>query len=71
MICQGCGGVLGRDCWNESDCVWITRQMALQNLEEYNQHYEEMAKVKRQQDRQQRDDYWRDVLGFDPVAMGM
>jgi hypothetical protein len=20
--------VLGRDCWNEADCVWITRDMA-------------------------------------------
>lgn len=26
--CQGCGGVLGRDCWNEQDCVWITMDMA-------------------------------------------
>ena len=26
--CQGCGGVLGRDCWNEADCVWISQDMA-------------------------------------------
>ena len=26
--CAGCGGVLGRDCWNEADCVWITQDMA-------------------------------------------
>jgi hypothetical protein len=27
-ICQGCGGVLGRDCWNEADCVQISNQQA-------------------------------------------
>lgn len=26
-ICSGCGGVLGRDCWNEHDCVMIGRNM--------------------------------------------
>ena len=25
--CQGCGGVLGRDCFNETDCVNITHRM--------------------------------------------
>ena len=25
-ICRGCGGVLGRDCWNEADCVQISNQ---------------------------------------------
>lgn len=28
MRCAGCGGVLGRDCWNEQDCVWISQDMA-------------------------------------------
>lgn len=23
--CNGCGGVLGRDCWNEQDCVSISQ----------------------------------------------
>ena len=27
-ICRGCGGVLGRDCWNEADCVQISNQQA-------------------------------------------
>lgn len=27
MICRGCGGVLGRDCWNESECVWISEDL--------------------------------------------
>lgn len=22
-ICKGCGGVLGRDCWNEMECLMI------------------------------------------------
>jgi hypothetical protein len=23
-ICRSCGGVLGRDCWNEQDCMQIS-----------------------------------------------
>lgn len=30
MRCAGCGGVLGRDCWNQQDCVWISQDMAMQ-----------------------------------------
>lgn len=29
--CSGCGGVLGRDCWSEEDCVMITRSMENDN----------------------------------------
>lgn len=25
-LCQGCGGVLGRDCFNEMDCISISHQ---------------------------------------------
>jgi hypothetical protein len=28
MICPGCGGVVGRDCWNPQECEWISRDMA-------------------------------------------
>lgn len=31
-ICQGCGGVLGRDCFHEQDCIEISRQQAQQNI---------------------------------------
>lgn len=24
--CQGCGGILGRDCYNESDCLMISHR---------------------------------------------
>lgn len=27
--CQGCGGVLGRDCWNEEDCMAIAHDQEL------------------------------------------
>lgn len=41
-ICQGCGGVLGRDCFNERECIYISQQ---QEQEEYykqqRQAYEE------------------------------
>lgn len=26
-ICQGCGGVLGRDCFNEQECIQITNSI--------------------------------------------
>ena len=26
-ICNGCGGVVGRDCFNQSECEWIARDM--------------------------------------------
>jgi hypothetical protein len=28
MTCSSCGGVIGRDCFNPSECAEITRQMA-------------------------------------------
>lgn len=27
-ICRACGGVLGRDCWNEADCLRISNDSA-------------------------------------------
>jgi hypothetical protein len=26
-VCRGCGGVVGRDCWNPQECEWISRDM--------------------------------------------
>lgn len=26
MICKGCGGLLGRDCFNPQECEWIAEQ---------------------------------------------
>ena len=28
MICHGCGGIVGRDCFNPQECEQITRDMA-------------------------------------------
>lgn len=27
MICPGCSGVVGRDCFNPGECEWICRDM--------------------------------------------
>ncbi len=32
--CQGCGGVLGRDCYNEQECIQITRNLEDSNFVE-------------------------------------
>lgn len=29
MICKSCGGVIGRDCFNQEECAAITRDMAM------------------------------------------
>ena len=36
-ICIGCGGVLGRDCWNEQDCVQISQSQNSQDQQFINQ----------------------------------
>jgi hypothetical protein len=28
--CPGCGGVIGRDCFNPEECAWISQQQANQ-----------------------------------------
>lgn len=28
MICNGCGGLVGRDCFNPQECEWISADMA-------------------------------------------
>lgn len=32
-ICNGCGGILGRDCFNEMECIQISEQMRYQDNE--------------------------------------
>lgn len=48
MRCSGCGGTLGRDCFNEAECIEISRQREQDYREfEYlcNQIYELQGKV--------------------------
>jgi len=33
QICNGCGGVVGRDCFNPQECEWISRQMDRDDVE--------------------------------------
>lgn len=35
MLCHGCGGVLGRDCFNPQECEQITRDMAIQHQHQH------------------------------------
>lgn len=36
--CPSCGGIIGRDCFNPSECAWITEQ---QNRQHDRDHYKE------------------------------
>lgn len=43
IICKGCGGVLGRDCWNAAECEAISRDMEMQAYADpYRQEIEEL-----------------------------
>lgn len=33
--CQGCGGIIGRDCFNPTECLWISQQQQQDNGEQY------------------------------------
>lgn len=46
--CQGCGGVLGQDCWNEIDCMEIGRRQEMDSIEHQdmlNRFYELESKI--------------------------
>ena len=38
-VCNSCGGIIGRDCFNPQECAWITQQMevasAVQNERQF------------------------------------
>ena len=29
-ICPGCGGIIGQDCFNPTECLWISEQQLMQ-----------------------------------------
>lgn len=42
MICRGCGGVVGRDCFNPPECEWITQELTESAREQWAQDYAAM-----------------------------
>jgi hypothetical protein len=42
VICPGCGGVVGRDCFNPPECEWITRELTEDARERWAQEYAAM-----------------------------
>lgn len=45
-ICNGCGGVIGRDCFNTQECEWISRSMDIDDAvkREQEKQYERIEK---------------------------
>jgi hypothetical protein len=41
-ICPGCDGILGVDCFNEQECIWISQQMQQQQEPIDNTDYESL-----------------------------
>lgn len=73
MICQSCGGVLGRDCFNPEECQWISDRMAAeyaaQQFEQYAAQAYEAHVGKLHQ--QYIEEMAAGEAGFDPIALGM
>jgi hypothetical protein len=73
VICGGCGGLVGRDCFNPQECEWITRDMQMRAEREralYRQGEEEYH-------REQEEAYWRereadfDMMRLEETCMGL
>lgn len=74
MICQSCGGIVGRDCFNPDECAWITMQMQAEDAarRELERHgYREYLKMCERDYGDHLRQEWCDHIGFDPIAMGM
>lgn len=52
-ICQSCGGVIGRDCFNPDECAWITESMQRESVmsEQRQMHYQHEAELHQLQER--------------------
>jgi hypothetical protein len=44
--CNGCGGIIGRDCFNPQECEWISRSMEIDHAvkQEKDRQYREIEK---------------------------
>jgi len=71
--CRGCGGLLGRDCFNEDDCVWIMADMRMREAQDAQlyreverEHYEALE---REHFRAQEEDF--DAARLEATGMGL
>lgn len=55
--CPGCGGVVGRDCFNPSECEWIARDMEARALAQRQIEQDEYAAAMREMER----DHYREL----------
>lgn len=44
-ICNGCGGIVGRDCFNPQECEWISRDIEAQHYAQQAAEYQEYEAV--------------------------
>ena len=42
MICQGCGGLVGRDCFNPQECLQIFQSMMFDDGQQYRDEINEL-----------------------------
>ena len=77
MICQSCGGVVGRDCYNPEECMWITQRMAAEYQAQQQEQYYAEREYEKFEGRAIQEYYEKlhqeHLLeqGFDPISLGM
>lgn len=73
MVCQSCGGIVGRDCFNPQECMWITQQMLATDSAAQIQRQAEDAIWRQYQEwcEEQHEQHLAEQAGFDPIALGM
>lgn len=47
-ICAGCGGVLGRDCFNEMECIGIGNSQEQQQYQQVQTHDQRIKQLEQQ-----------------------
>ena len=53
-ICNGCGGVVGRDCFNPVECEWISHSMDMEEAVERERKRNEAQQLAEQEQQYQR-----------------
>jgi hypothetical protein len=67
-ICPGCGGVLGRDCFNAEDCLWISEDMRQRDAEDAHHYREGMREEEARYWAQQQDNFYVEMQMAEWVA---
>lgn len=73
-VCQSCGGVIGRECFNPVECAMITQAMIVDDAVQRAMYDRDVCDYQKHCEREYeehlRAEYYEHI-GFDPIEMGM